>query len=249
MLEFKGVNKTFNKGRADSIKALVDVNLQVTAGDFVSLLGANGSGKSTLLNSLCGRTFVDAGEINLWGRPIHHLPEYKRSKWFGRVFQDPLLGTSPELTVMENFRLGAMRSKGKSLKIGMDKAFRELVREKVSSLSMHLEDKLDMPIGRLSGGQRQALSLLMTTMDDVQLLLLDEPTAALDPKTAKIIMRLTEKLVEDHRLTAIFITHNIKDALQYGNRLLHMSEGRIVRDLGHLAKKSLLPEDILSWFD
>lgn len=249
MLEFKQITKVFNRGKADSAVALDRLDLTVRKGDFIVLLGANGSGKSTLLNSLSGRLSLDAGEILLEGRPIHHLAEYERSKWFGRVFQDPLQGTSPQLSIVENFRLAAVRTKSKMLKIGLNKQFRALVSERIAGLSMGLENKLDMPISHLSGGQRQALSLLMTMMDEVCILLLDEPTAALDPKSAKTIMYMTDRLVSDSGLTALLVTHNLKDALLYGNRLVLMSEGRIVKDISGIEKQGLRLEDLLAWFD
>ncbi|WP_028297752.1 ABC transporter ATP-binding protein [Olivibacter sitiensis] len=249
MLEFKQVIKTFNRGAMDLVKALDQVDLTLKAGDFVVVLGANGSGKSTLLNCLSGRLSLDAGEIWFDDRAIHQLAEYERSKWFGRVFQDPLQGTSPQLSVVENFRLAAVRTQAKTMRIGLDASFRERVAKYIAKLNMGLENKLDTPISLLSGGQRQALSLLMMTMDEVRVLLLDEPTAALDPRTSKKIMEITSNIIRDNQLTAMLVTHNMKDALKYGNRLILMSEGKIVRDISGQEKENLLPEDLLTWFE
>jgi putative ABC transport system ATP-binding protein len=194
-------------------------------------VGANGSGKTTLLNIIEGSQIPTSGTIEINGHDVTPLPEYKRSRWVARVFQNPNNGTAPDLTILDNFRLASLRTQRKNLSVGINEAFKKKVREKISGLGMGLENKIDQLMGNLSGGQRQALTLLMSVMDDTEILLLDEPTAALDPKSALIVMNLADKLHQDLGITIVLITHNIKDALVYGNRLIQLQEGRIAHDL------------------
>lgn len=248
MIEFKGVNKTFNKGQPSEVVALTDINLVINKGEFVVIVGSNGSGKTTLLNVLAGAEMCSSGEILIDGVDVTGLPEYKRSKWVARVFQNPMSGTAPDLSILDNFRLAAIRTSAKTVRVGVDDAFRKEVREKIAVLGMGLEDKLDRPIGALSGGQRQALTLLMSVMDKTEILLLDEPTAALDPRAAELVMQTADKLIKQYNLTALLITHQIKDAKTYGNRLVQMHMGKIERDLGGDAKALLSVQEMFGWF-
>ncbi|WP_134088134.1 ABC transporter ATP-binding protein [Olivibacter sp. XZL3] len=249
MLVFNDVSKSFFSNKPNEVKALDRLSLTVSSGEFVSVVGANGSGKSTLQNLVAGTIMADRGNIRLNGELITGMADYKRSRWIARVFQDPLQGTAPELSILDNFRLAALRGKAKKLKIGIDKAFKERVKQQVQLLNMGLEDKIHQPMGLLSGGQRQALTLLMTVMNDVKLLLLDEPTAALDPRSASRVMELANRLVADYQLTVLFITHNMKEALRYGDRLIQLSHGRIKRDVGAEDKGMLKPQDLYEWFN
>jgi putative tryptophan/tyrosine transport system ATP-binding protein len=248
MIEFKGVHKTFNKGQPSEVVALKDINLVIHKGEFVVIIGSNGSGKTTLLNVLAGAEICSAGSILINGVDTTGLPEYKRSRWIARVFQNPMSGTAPDLSILNNFRLAAIRTSAKQLRIGVNDAFRKQVREKIASLGMNLEDKLDLPIGALSGGQRQALTLLMSVMDKTDILLLDEPTAALDPRAADLVMQTADTLIKQYNLTALLITHHIRDAKQYGSRLVQMQTGKIERDLDCAAKDKLSPQEIFGWF-
>lgn len=249
MLELINVNKTFNKGQVTETRALSDISLEVKAADFLVIVGANGSGKSTLLNSISGNTAIDSGKILLQGNEIQKLAEYQRSKYIARVFQNPLAGTAPALSILDNFRLAALRTVPKMLKIGTSLQFKQQVQEKIATLNMGLENKLDQQIGTLSGGQRQALTLLMSVMADLKILLLDEPTAALDPKSAKMVMQLAQRLITQHKLTTILITHNLNEAIHYGNRLIHLEEGKIKREIDQNEKANLTQTEVLSWFD
>ena len=213
------------------------------------LVGANGSGKTTLLNIIAGAEFCTSGKIRIGGTDVSSLPEYKRSRWIARVFQNPLSGTASELSILDNFRLAAIRTAKKKLVIGVNEAFKKKVRDQIATLGMGLENKLDQAIGSLSGGQRQALTLLMSVMDDSQILLLDEPTAALDPRSAALILQIANNLVKQYDLTAILITHNLKEAHQYGNRLIQMAEGKIKRDLQSTEKNGLQLQDMYEWFN
>ena len=248
MIEFKGVNKTFNKGQPSEVVALRDINLVINKGAFVVIVGSNGSGKTTLLNMLAGTEMCSNGEILIDGVDVTGLPEYKRSRWVARVFQNPMSGTAPDLSILDNFRLAAIRTSAKALRVGVNDAFRKEVQEKIAVLGMGLEDKLDMPIGALSGGQRQALTLLMSVMDKTDILLLDEPTAALDPRAAELVMQTADNLIKQYNLTALLITHQIKDAKTYGNRLVQMHTGKIERDLGSDAKAMLSVQEMFGWF-
>jgi len=230
------------------VTALKEVTLQINRGEFLVLVGANGSGKTTLLNVISGAVLSSEGSVCIHGRDVTRLPEHRRSRWVARVFQNPLAGTAPELSILDNFRLAALRTKRKKLVIGVDESFKATVREKIAGLGMDLEDKLQQPMGALSGGQRQALTLLMGVMDHTDILLLDEPTAALDPHSAEVVMQTAERLIQDYNLTTVLITHNLRDAHRFGNRLIHMVSGRIARDLDVNAKKELVLKDMYEWF-
>ncbi|GAA4788146.1 ATP-binding cassette domain-containing protein [Olivibacter ginsenosidimutans] len=249
MLNIQQVTKTFFLNKPNEIKALDNLTLTINSGDFVVIVGANGSGKSTLQHVISGNLEADAGALTLDGQSIGNLPDYKRSKWIARVFQNPLQGTAPDLSIVDNFRLAALRGERKKVKIGTDQVFTHRVQEQVRLLGMGLEDKIHQPMGLLSGGQRQALTLLMTVMNDVKLLLLDEPTAALDPRSAKKVMELAHELIQKYRLTVLFITHNMKEALTYGDRLIQLANGRIKRDLTKREKDILKPQDLYEWFN
>jgi putative ABC transport system ATP-binding protein len=249
MISLQQISKFFNPGKPTEVIALKDISLQISKGEFVVIVGANGSGKTTLLNIIEGSQKPSAGTVKLKGEDVTPLPEYKRSRWVARVFQNPNNGTAPDLTILDNFRLAALRTQRKNLAIGINEAFRKKVREKISDLGMGLENKISQPMGNLSGGQRQALTLLMSVMDDTDILLLDEPTAALDPKSALIVMNLANKLNKELGITTVLITHNLKDALQYGNRLIQMQEGKITRDLNAEEKTGLLLQEIYQWFE
>jgi putative ABC transport system ATP-binding protein len=248
MISISNLQKTFHPGDVNEVKALNAVNLNISDGEFLVIIGANGSGKSTLLNCLAGSVLPTSGKIKIDETNVTRLPEYKRSKWIARVFQSPLSGTAPDLTILENFRLAALRTGSKTLSIGINESFKSLVREKIALLNMGLENKINQPTGTLSGGQRQALTLLMAVMNDVKLLLLDEPTAALDPKSAETVLTTANQLISDYKLTAILITHNMKEAFTYGNRIIQMYEGEIVRDLASADKKALTHIDLYDWF-
>jgi len=248
MIRLEHVTKIFNAGTAGEITALKEIHLTIQKGEFVSLIGSNGSGKSTLLNVLAGSVKADNGKIFIGENEVSRLAEYQRSRWIARVFQNPLAGTASELSILENFRLATIRTQSKTLKVGTGAAFRKLVTDKIADLGLGLENKLDQSIGTLSGGQRQALTLLMAVMDDAELLLMDEPTAALDPKTATLVMTLANRIIQDHKLTAILITHNLKDALAFGSRLVMMKEGVIEKDVIKSENKSLELTDLLQLF-
>ncbi len=248
MITLRNINKIFNKGRANEVRALNDVNLEIKAGEFAVIVGSNGSGKSTLLNLIAGSLLPDEGKVLLNGQPVNSMADYRRSKWVARVFQNPLSGTAPDLSILDNFRLAAIRTQRKGLAVGINPQFRERVRSEVATLGMGLENKLDQPMGTLSGGQRQALTLLMSVTDKCDVLLLDEPTAALDPKSADVVMKTADKLIKVHSLTAVLITHNLKDAFCYGNRILQMAEGKIVRDISASEKLQLSKNQIFEWF-
>jgi len=212
------------------------------------MIGSNGSGKSTLMNVVAGSESLTTGHIKFDNADVSKIPEHKRSKWVARVFQNPYNGTAPELSILDNFRLAALRSQSKKIQIGVNDAFKKQVQEKISMLGMGLENKITQPIGSLSGGQRQALTLLMSVMDKTDILLLDEPTAALDPKSANIVLQLANKLIREYKLTALWVTHNLKDAQQYGDRLIQMQEGKIQRDISGEAKKNLTLQEMVEWF-
>ncbi|MFN8165475.1 MAG: ATP-binding cassette domain-containing protein [Bacteroidia bacterium] len=250
MIEFRNISKTFNKNSPNEVRALENFSLEIGDGEFVILIGTNGSGKSTVLNLLSGTILPDEGTILLDQQNITSLKEYERSKWIARIFQDPLAGTSPELTVLENFRLASLRGKSKTLNIGTGKAFRSMVKELVSSLGseLKLDSKLDQSMGSLSGGQRQALTLLMATMNNSKVLLLDEPAAALDPKTAHRLMELSERIILENKLTAIMVTHQVKDIIRYGSRVIQLIEGKQVRDMKGEDKAKLSAVEVVNWF-
>jgi putative ABC transport system ATP-binding protein len=248
MMLLQDISKTFHRGQVNEVVALKPLSLEIHRGDFVVVVGANGSGKSTLLNVISGQLSSDSGKMILDGTDVTRLQDFQRSRWIARVFQNPLSGTAPDLSIIENFRLAALRTQSKSFKIGNDGAFRDLVRERIASLGMGLENKVDQLMGTLSGGQRQALTLLMCVMDDLFILLLDEPTAALDPRSADIVIKTANQLIKDYRLTAVLITHNMEEACSVGNRILQMSEGQLVKDVSGDTKQALREQDIYEWF-
>ena len=248
MLKVQNIFKTFNAGTVNEKVALRGLNLELKPGDFVTVIGGNGAGKSTLLNSVAGVFGVDEGKILIDGVDVTHLPEYKRAKYIGRVFQDPMMGTAANMQIEENLALAARRGKPRTLKIGITKAEREEYREKLKILDLGLEDRMTAKVGLLSGGQRQALTLLMATLQKPKLLLLDEHTAALDPKTAAKVLDATEKIVSKDNLTTLMITHNMRDAIAHGNRLIMMYDGRIVVDVSGEEKKNLTVEQLLNLF-
>ena len=248
MIEMQHIHKTFNSGKANEVKALNDISLTIDEKQFLVIVGSNGSGKTTLLNIIAGAETCSDGKILINDIDVTSLPEYKRSKWIARVFQNPLSGTAPDLSVIDNFRLAALRTQTKKLSIGINTQFKNKVKEKIALLKMGLENKIEQPMGTLSGGQRQALTLLMSVMDETKILLLDEPTAALDPRSANIILQTADWLIKEYQLTAILITHNLKEAHLYGNRLIQMSEGIILKDLNAEQKNNLLLNDLFGWF-
>ena len=249
MLKISNISKTFNPGTINEKKALSDLSLHLAKGDFVTILGSNGAGKSTLFNAIAGTFPVDRGTITLDGKNITSLPDYKRSKFIGRMFQDPLKGTAPTMTIEENLALAYMRaSSGTNPFSVISKADRAEFRQRLSQLGLGLEDRMGSPVGLLSGGQRQALTLLMATMVTPKLLLLDEHTAALDPATADKVLALTRQIVADHGITCLMITHNIPSALSLGNRTIMMKDGSIVLELGGAQREGLAPEELLRLF-
>ena len=248
MLEIQNIWKTFNAGTVNEKQALRGVSLTLNDGDFCTVIGGNGAGKSTLLNAVAGVWPVDAGTIAIDGVDLTHMPEHKRAAYIGRVFQDPMMGTAPTMQIEENLALAARRGKSRGLSWGITKAERAGYIEHLKILGLGLEDRLTSKVGLLSGGQRQALTLLMATLIKPHLLLLDEHTAALDPKTAAKVLDATDRLVEKDHLTTLMITHNMKDAITHGNRLIMMFEGRIVIDVSGEEKKKLTVPQLLELF-
>ena len=248
MLDIQNISKTFNAGTVNEKTALNNLSLHLDEGDFVTVIGGNGAGKSTMLNAVAGVWPVDTGKIVIDGTDVTRLSEYQRAKYIGRVFQDPMTGTAATMQIEENLALAARCGKPRTLRIGITKKEREEYREMLKSLDLGLEDRLTARVGLLSGGQRQALTLLMATMTRPKLLLLDEHTAALDPKTALKVLTLSAKLVAEHHLTTLMITHNMKDAIKYGNRLIMMHEGHIIYDVSGEEKKQLKVSDLLAKF-
>ena len=250
MLQISHISKTFNPGTVNEKKALNGVDLHLNSGDFVTILGSNGAGKSTLFGAIAGSFVVDEGTIRLDGQNITSLPDYKRSKFIGRLFQDPLKGTAPSMTIEENLALAYLRASEKrspfSVVTAKDRAG---FREKLAQLELGLEDRMDHPVGLLSGGQRQALTLLMATLVTPKLLLLDEHTAALDPATAEKVLALTKKIVAENHITCLMITHNIPSALSLGNRTIMMNNGRIVLELAGAERETMTTEQLLKVFD
>ncbi|MDY4061506.1 MAG: ABC transporter ATP-binding protein [Candidatus Limiplasma sp.] len=249
MLEIKEISKTFNAGTVNEKTALNGVSLTLNDGDFVTVIGGNGAGKSTLLNAVAGVWPVDQGSIFIDGVDVTHLPEYKRARYIGRVFQDPMMGTAATMQIEENLALARRRGKPRSLRPGITAAEREEYRELLKSLNLGLEDRLTAKVGLLSGGQRQALTLLMATLQKPKLLLLDEHTAALDPKTAAKVLEVTDRIIRQERLTTLMITHNMRDAIAHGNRLIMLYEGRIAVDVSGEDKERLTVEDLLGMFE
>lgn len=248
MLRVSGICKVFNPGTVNEKQALRGVDLHLKPGEFVTVIGGNGAGKSTLLNSIAGVYPVEAGTIEIDGVDVTHLPEYRRAKYIGRVFQDPMMGTAATMQIEENMALAARRGKFRSLMPGITAKERDGYREQLKILGLGLEDRLTAKVGLLSGGQRQALTLLMATLKQPKLLLLDEHTAALDPKTAAKVLEVTEKIVHQYDLTTLMITHNMRDAIAYGDRLIMMYDGKIAVDVSGPEKKQLTVEQLLDMF-
>lgn len=249
MLELKNINKYYNAGTVNEMCLFEDFSLTIGDGEFVSVVGSNGSGKTSMLNLICGSIPLDAGSIFINGENITKMPEYKRQRRIGRVYQNPALGTCPNMTILENMALADNKGKPFNLLPGTNKARIDFYRDQLKILGLGLEDKLQVKVGVLSGGQRQAMALLMSTMTPIEFLILDEHTAALDPKTADIIMELTDKIVREKHLTTIMVTHNLRFAVEYGNRLLMMHQGQAVMDQKGAEKAALAVEDILDMFN
>ncbi len=248
MLKITDLHKTFNPGTVNEKTALDGLNLQINDGDFVTVIGGNGAGKSTLLNAISGVWRPDFGSIEIDGIDVTQMPEYRRAKFLGRVFQDPMKGTAPDMEIAENLAIAARRGTKRRLVWGVRKEERVRYRELLSTLELGLEDRLSSKVGLLSGGQRQAITLLMATLNRPKLLLLDEHTAALDPKTAAKVLEITEQVVQKDKLTTLMITHNMKDAIAHGNRLIMMHEGNVVVDISGEEKKNLTVEQLLNLF-
>lgn len=248
MLKLTQVSKTFNPGTINEKKALREVDLHLAPGDFVTVIGGNGAGKSTMLNAVAGVWPVDSGAITIDGVNVTGMPEHQRAQFIGRVFQDPMTGTAPNMQIIENLALAARRGKKRGLRWGVTKAEKEEYTERLKILGLGLEDRLTAKVGLLSGGQRQALTLLMASMERPKLLLLDEHTAALDPTTAAKVLELSDKIISENKLTALMITHNMKDAIRHGNRLIMMNEGQIILDVSGEEKQHLTKHDLMDKF-
>lgn len=248
-LELQNVHKTFNPGTINEKVALDGLNLNLNEGDFVTIIGGNGAGKSTALNAIAGVWGIDEGSIIIGGQDVTSLPEHKRAQFLGRVFQDPMTGTAATMSIDENMAIAARRGKSRTLKWGVTKREREKYKEQLRALDLGLEDRLTTKVGLLSGGQRQAVTLLMASLQKPELLLLDEHTAALDPKTAAKVLALSDKIIEENHLTAMMVTHNMKDAIAHGNRLIMMHEGKIIYDISGEEKKKLKVSDLLAKFE
>lgn len=249
MLRIEDVYKTFNAGTINEKKALCGVNLTLEEGEFVTVIGGNGAGKSTTLNAVAGVWLVDSGRIYIGGDDVTRLSEYKRAKYLGRVFQDPMTGTATTMSIEENMAIAARRGKARRLTWGITKAERDIYREMLKTLNLGLEDRLTSKVGLLSGGQRQAITLLMASIQKPKLLLLDEHTAALDPKTAAKVLEISDKIIAENHLTAMMVTHNMRDAIAHGNRLIMMHEGKVILNIAGEEKKKLTVEDLLHQFE
>lgn len=249
MLRIKGVYKTFNPGTINEKRALNGIDLTLNEGDFVTVIGGNGAGKSTLLNMIAGVYPVDRGNILIDGIDVTKLPEYRRAKYLGRVFQDPMNGTAADMEIVENLALAARRGKIRTLRNGVTKKEKAQYTELLKSLDLGLETRLTSKVGLLSGGQRQAITLLMATLKEPKVLLLDEHTAALDPKTADKVLNLTQELIDKNHITTLMITHNMKDAIRMGNRLIMMHDGKVIYDVSGDEKKNLTVADLLKKFE
>ncbi|MGO5052076.1 ABC transporter ATP-binding protein [Lachnospiraceae bacterium LCP25S3_G4] len=249
MLELKQIQKYYNPGTINEMCLFQDFNLTVHQGEFVSVVGSNGSGKTSMLNIICGSIPIDAGSIEINKRDITKEKEFKRNRSIGRVYQNPAIGTCPSMTILENMSLADNKGKIYGLSKGKNKSRVEFYRENLRQLNLGLEDKLDIKVGALSGGQRQAMALVMSTMTPIEFLILDEHTAALDPKTAELIMGLTDKIVKQKQLTTIMVTHNLRYAIEYGNRLIMMHQGTCILDKTALEKQTMSTEDILTVFN
>ena len=249
MLELKGIKKYYNPGTVNEMCLFDGFDLKIEDGEFVSVVGSNGSGKTSMLNLICGSIPMDSGQILMNGKDIGKLKEYQRSEKIGRVYQNPAMGTCPSMTILENMSLADNKGKTYGLGRGTNKARVEFYREQLSQLNLGLEDKMDVKVGVLSGGQRQAMALLMSTMTPIEFLILDEHTAALDPKTAELIMELTDKIVREKKLTTIMVTHNLRYAVEYGNRLLMMHQGKAILDKSGKEKEQVDVDHILTLFN
>lgn len=249
MLELRDIHKYYNPGTVNEMCLFQDFNLTIRDGEFVSVVGSNGSGKTSMLNIICGSIPVEAGSILIDGKDITREKEYKRNRKIGRVYQNPAMGTCPSMTILENMSLADNKGKFFGLGRGTNKARIEYYRESLAQLGLGLEDKMDVKVGSLSGGQRQAMALLMSTMTPIEFLILDEHTAALDPKTAAKVLETTEFIVQRDQLTTLMITHNMRDAIAHGNRLIMLNEGRIILDIRGEEKKKLTVEDLLHKFE
>jgi len=249
MLQIERISKTFNPGTPNEVRALRGVTLALPAGSFLIVIGTNGSGKSTLLNAVAGTFFVDAGTISIVDQAITHWPEHRRARFIGRVFQDPFRGTAPTMSIAENLVLASRRGKPRGLGVALSRRIKDDLRARIHPLNMGLEDRLDNPIGSLSGGQRQALTLLMASWLKPELLLLDEHTAALDPKTADQVIRLTHDIIERDKLTTLMVTHSMQQAVNLGDRIVMMHKGRILHDLQANERARVRPQDLLSRFE
>ncbi|TBL79948.1 ABC transporter ATP-binding protein [Paenibacillus thalictri] len=249
MLELSKVSKLFNPGTSDEKIALVNIDLKLNPGDFITVIGSNGAGKSTLMNIISGVMTPDAGEVKIDGQPIQHLSEHTRSRWVGRVFQDPMAGTAPRMTIEENLAMAFSRGKRRGLGFGVTVGKRSFFHQQLQRLGIGLENRLRAKVGFLSGGERQALSLLMATFTKPQILLLDEHTAALDPARAELITRLTEEIVREMKLTTLMVTHNMEQAIRLGNRLIMMDKGRIILDVNEERKQDLTIAELLGEFE
>ena len=249
MLELNHIHKYYNAGTVNEMCLFDDFSLSIEDGQFVSVVGSNGSGKTSLLNIICGSIPLDAGSIRIGGKDITHMPEFKRQRRIGRVYQNPAMGTCPSMTILENMSLADNKGKPFNLRPGTNRKQVDFYREQLSRLGLGLEDKMDVKVGVLSGGQRQAMALLMSTMTPIQFLILDEHTAALDPKTAEIIMELTDQVVREKHLTTIMVTHNLRYAAEYGSRLVMMHQGKTVMDRTGAEKDAVKVEEILEKFN
>lgn len=249
MLELKHINKYYNAGTVNETCLFEDFTLTVRDHQFVSVVGSNGSGKTTMLNIICGSIPLDSGSITVSGQDITKMPEHRRQRRIGRVYQNPAMGTCPSMTILENMSLADNKGKAFNLRLGTNRQRLDAYRESLRSLGLGLEDKMDVKVGVLSGGQRQAIALLMSTMTPIEFLILDEHTAALDPKTAETIMNLTDQIVKEKQLTTIMVTHNLRYAVEYGDRLLMMHQGRAIIDKEGKEKQSMCIEDILERFN
>jgi len=249
MLRIENVSKIFNPNSPDEKLGLANINLHLKPRDFVTVIGSNGAGKSTLMNIISGVLTPDIGQIVIAGEDVSQLSEYKRSRWMGRVFQDPMAGTAPSMTIQENLALAYSRGKKRSLAFGVSRKRRDIFRDQLARLGIGLENRLQAKVGLLSGGERQALSLLMATFTEPQILLLDEHTAALDPSRAELITRLTDEIVKEYHLTTLMVTHNMEQAIRLGNRLIMMDKGKIILDIDEEHKQGLTVEKLLKEFE
>ncbi|WP_016837314.1 ABC transporter ATP-binding protein [Ureibacillus thermosphaericus] len=249
MLKLEGINKIFNEGTPDEKVALNNINLHLKPGDFVTVIGSNGAGKSTMMNMISGVLKPDVGKVWIDGKDVTHLPEYKRSHYIGRVFQDPMAGTAPSMTIEENLAIAYARNSNRSLRLGVNRQRRDFFRTSLEKLHLNLENRLNAKVGLLSGGERQALSLLMATFTQPAILLLDEHTAALDPSRAELITNLTKQLVEENHLTTLMVTHNMQQAIDLGNRLIMMDKGQIILEVDEVQKPNLTIPDLMAEFE